>query len=152
TRLKKGETDVTPQMEVISREILRLDRVVKTFLDFTRPVELKYQVVPLREVLAEIVDLSRPQAEAEKLHLTAAEVPEDIEVRIDRDLFKQAVLNVVVNGMQSMREGGELRMECVRDRDMVEIRIADTGSGIPPELREKIFRLYFTTKEGGSGI
>jgi len=73
-------------------------------------------------------------------------------VRVDRDLFKQAMLNVVVNAMQSMKEGGELRLDCVADHDTVEIRIADTGSGIPPELREKIFRLYFTTKQGGSGI
>jgi len=59
TRLKKGETDVSPQMEVISREILRLDRVVKTFLDFTRPVELKYRIVPLVDVLREIEELTR---------------------------------------------------------------------------------------------
>src|ERR1017187_6329292 len=69
TRLARGEADVTPQMEVISREILRLDRVVKTFLDFTRPVELNYCVIPLREVLGEIVDLARPQADAGKIRL-----------------------------------------------------------------------------------
>jgi len=156
TRLARGETDVTPQMEVISREILRLDRVVKTFLDFTRPVELNYCVVPLREVVSEIVDLARPQAEAEKIHMVVVEDPDGVEVRIDRDMFKQAVLNVVVNAMQSMKGGGELRLECVTSHDAahdtVEVRISDSGSGIPPELREKIFRLYFTTKQGGSGI
>jgi hypothetical protein len=152
TRLKRGEVDVSPQMEVISREILRLDRVVKTFLDFTRPVELNYCVVPLREVLGEIVDLARPQAEAEKIRMEPAQVPEDVHVHIDRDMFKQALLNVVVNAMQSMKAGGELRLVCSTEGDTVEIRISDTGAGIPPELREKIFRLYFTTKEGGSGI
>jgi signal transduction histidine kinase len=151
-RLKQGEADVTPQMEVISREILRLDRVVKTFLDFTRPVELHYEIVTVREVLSDIAELAQPQAEAEKIRMIVAEVPEDLLVRVDRDLFKQAMLNVVVNAMQSMKEGGELRLDCVADHDTVEIRIADTGSGIPPELREKIFRLYFTTKQGGSGI
>jgi signal transduction histidine kinase len=139
-------------MEVISREILRLDRVVKTFLDFTRPVELNYRVVPLGEVLGEIVELARPQAEAEKIRLTARQDAGGVEVRVDRDLFKQAVLNVVVNAMQSMAGGGELRLECSSTPDTAEIRISDTGAGIPPELREKIFRLYFTTKPGGSGI
>jgi hypothetical protein len=152
TRLARGEADVTPQMEVISREILRLDRVVKTFLDFTRPVELNYRVVPLGEVLGEIVELARPQAEAEKIRLTARQDAGGVEVRVDRDLFKQAVLNVVVNAMQSMAGGGELRLECSSTPDTAEIRISDTGAGIPPELREKIFRLYFTTKPGGSGI
>jgi signal transduction histidine kinase len=152
TRLARGETDVTPQMEVISREILRLDRVVKTFLDFTRPVELNYRVVSLAEVLSEIVELARPQAEAEKIHMDVVLCPDGVEVRLDRDLFKQAVLNVVVNAMQAMPGGGELRLECSSTGDTAEIRIADTGAGIPPELREKIFRLYFTTKQGGSGI
>jgi signal transduction histidine kinase len=152
TRLARGEADVTPQMEVISREILRLDRVVKTFLDFTRPVELKYRVVPLGEVLSEIADLARPQADAGKIRLLAGEDAGGAAVRIDRDLFKQAVLNVVVNAIQAMPEGGELRIESSAAEDNVEIRVSDTGAGIPPELREKIFRLYFTTKQGGSGI
>ena len=152
TRLKQGEADVTPQMEVISREILRLDRVVKTFLDFTRPVELKYRVLPLRDVVREIEELTRPQAEAAKVRMTVQCDPEGVEVRVDRDMFKQALLNVVVNAIQAMKDGGELRLECSSAGDAAEIRITDTGPGIHPDLREKIFRLYFTTKQGGSGI
>jgi hypothetical protein len=152
TRLKQGEADVSPQMEVISREILRLDRVVKTFLDFTRPVELKHRVMPLRDVVREIEELTRPQAEAAKVRMTVEYDPEGVEVRVDRDLFKQALLNVVVNAIQSMKDGGELRMVCAAAGESAEIRIQDSGPGIPPELREKIFRLYFTTKQGGSGI
>jgi hypothetical protein len=152
TRLKQGEADVTPQMEVISREILRLDRVVKTFLDFTRPVELNYRVVPLRDVIREIEELTRPQAEAAGIRMVVEPDPDGVEVRVDRDMFKQAFLNVVINAIQSMKDGGELRLECSSTGDTAEIRITDTGAGIPPELREKIFRLYFTTKQGGSGI
>jgi len=152
TRLKQGEADVSPQMEVISREILRLDRVVKTFLDFTRPVELKYRVVPLRDVVREIEELTRPQAEAAKVRMTVEGEPDGVDVRVDRDMFKQALLNVVVNAIQAMKDGGELRLECSSSGDSAEIRIRDTGPGIPPELRDKIFRLYFTTKQGGSGI
>jgi signal transduction histidine kinase len=73
-------------------------------------------------------------------------------VRVDRDLFKQAVLNVVVNAMQAMPQGGELRFESFANEDTAGIRISDTGPGIPEELREKIFRLYFTTRQDGSGI
>jgi signal transduction histidine kinase len=152
TRLAHGEADVTPQMEVISREILRLDRVVKTFLDFTRPVELNYRVMPLRDVVREIEDLTRPQAEAAKVRMVVEPDAEGVDIRVDRDMFKQALLNVVVNAIQSMPNGGELRLRSSTTRDTAEIRISDTGAGIPPELREKIFRLYFTTKKGGSGI
>src|SRR5204863_8681418 len=58
-KLSRGDTDLAPQMEIISREILRLDRVVKTFLDFTRPVELHFGNVPIQELVSEVVDLAR---------------------------------------------------------------------------------------------
>jgi signal transduction histidine kinase len=151
-RLARGETDIEPQMEIISREILRLDRVVKTFLDFSRPVELKLSTVPLQEFVREVVDLARPQAEASHIQVDVAQEAEGVEVRVDRDLMKQAVLNVVVNAIEAMPEGGDLRFEAHAFEDTAELRISDTGSGIPPELREKIFRLYFTTRKEGSGI
>ncbi len=151
-KLSRGESDIEPQMEIISREILRLDRVVKTFLDFTRPVELKLTTVPLQELMGEIVELARPQADASKIAIVVQEDIEGVSVRVDRDLLKQAVLNVVVNAMQVMPDGGELRFDALANEDTAEIRISDTGSGIPPELREKIFRLYFTTRQDGSGI
>ena len=151
-KLAHGDTDVSPQMEIIGREILRLDRVVKTFLDFTRPVELNLANTSLRELIGEIVELARPQAEAAKIRVNVEQEAEGVEVRVDRDLFKQAMLNVVMNAMQAMPEGGELRFEALASEDTAEIRISDTGPGIPPELREKIFRLYFTTRKEGSGI
>jgi signal transduction histidine kinase len=151
-KLSRGDTDVGPQMEIISREILRLDRVVKTFLDFTRPVELNLTHVPLQELVGEVVDLARPQANAARIRINVDQEVDGAEVRIDRDLMKQAVLNIVVNAMQAMPEGGELRFDASVNEDTAEIRVSDTGPGIPPELREKIFRLYFTTKKEGSGI
>jgi signal transduction histidine kinase len=151
-KLARGDTAVEPQMEIISREILRLDRVVKTFLDFTRPVELKLAIVPLADLVNEIVDLARPQADAAKIRVAVEQEAEGVDVQVDRDLLKQAVLNVVVNAMQAMPEGGDLRFESKVADDMAEIRISDTGGGIPEEIREKIFRLYFTTKKDGSGI
>jgi len=151
-KLARGDTDVQPQMEIISREILRLDRVVKTFLDFTKPVELNLGTVPVQDLLGEIVDLARPQAEFAKIRINVVQEAEGVNVRIDRDLFKQAVLNVVVNAIEAMPEGGELRFEAIAGEDTAEIRVTDTGAGIPSELRDKIFRLYFTTRKEGSGI
>jgi signal transduction histidine kinase len=151
-KLTRGDTDVGQQMEIISREILRLDRVVRTFLDFTRPVELNLANVPLMQLMREIVDLARPQAAAASIQVLVQQQSDGIEVRVDRDLLKQAVLNVVVNAMQAMPEGGALTFESSVNEDTAEIRISDTGPGIPAELRDKIFTLYFTTKNEGSGI
>ena len=139
-------------MEIIAREILRLDRVVRTFLDFSRPVELKLATVSMRELVEEIVELARPQAAAAGIGVTVREEAEGVEVRVDRDLLKQAVLNVVVNAIEAMPEGGGLRFEATAGEGGTELRISDTGTGIPAELREKIFRLYFSTKKEGSGI
>jgi signal transduction histidine kinase len=115
-------------------------------------VELNLANVPLMQLMREIVDLARPQATAANIHVLVQQQADGIEVRVDRDLLKQAVLNVVVNAMQAMPEGGALTFESSVNEDTAEIRISDTGSGIPPELRDKIFRLYFTTKNEGSGI
>jgi signal transduction histidine kinase len=151
-KLTRGDTDVGQQMEIISREILRLDRVVRTFLDFTKPVELNLANVPLPQFMREIVDLARPQAAAANIQVSVQQDADGAEVRVDRDLLKQAVFNVVVNAMQAMPDGGDLTFESSVNEDTAEIRISDTGTGIPPELRDKIFRLYFTTKNEGSGI
>jgi len=151
-KLAQGDTEVAQQMEIVSREILRLDRVVKTFLDFTRPVELNVSNVPLKELVAEIVELARPQAESSNIRVTVQENEDHGDLRVDRDLLKQAFLNIVVNAIEAMPRGGELNFESSANSEMAEIRISDTGPGIDAKLRDKIFRLYFTTKKEGSGI
>jgi len=152
SKLRRGDNDLAPQMEIISREILRLDRVVKTFLDFTRPVELNLTDVQLEDFVAELVELASPQAASSGIEIVVHEEVTGVEIRMDRDLMKQALLNIVVNAIEAMPQGGQLRFDAALVDEMAEIRISDTGCGIPPELREKIFRLYFTTKEAGSGI
>ena len=152
SKLSRGDTDVAEQMDIISREILRLDRVVRTFLDFTRPVELRMDNIPVQELVREIVDLARPQTDAANIQVSVLLEAEGVEVRVDRDLLKQAMLNVVVNAIQAMPEGGELLFEATASEDTAELRISDSGAGISDDLRDKIFRLYFSTKQQGSGI
>jgi len=71
---------------------------------------------------------------------------------VDADLLKQAVLNVIQNGAQAMPEGGKLEVTLEEDSSNALLRIGDEGPGIPEEIREKIFDLYFTTRSAGSGI
>ena len=113
-------------------------------------MELNFQTVPVQELVREIVELARPQADGGGIRVEVKQEADGVEVRVDRDLLKQAVLNVVVNAMEAMPEGGELALKPAAE-DTVEIRISDTGKGIPPELRDKIFRLYFTTRKEGFG-
>jgi PAS domain S-box-containing protein len=139
-------------VQVLDKEIDRLDAVVKRFLDFTRPVELKLEATDLAELLRDVMRVAQPQmqkAGVDVEELLGNGVPE---VWADRDLLKQAVLNLVLNAGEAMAAGGELRVELARRGEMAEITVADTGKGIPVENQQKIFQLFFTTRPGGSGI
>jgi signal transduction histidine kinase len=151
-KLAHQDYDLDPQMDIITSEIMRLDRVVKTFLDFTRPVQLNLSDMRLRELMEEIAGLARPQAAAAGIEIIEQIQVEDSTITVDVDLLKQAVLNIVVNAIEAMPDGGTLRFEAVLKGDDAEIRIADSGPGIPADVKEKIYDLYFTTKEHGSGI
>lgn len=139
-------------VRVLDSEIDRLDRVVKTFLDFTRPVELKLEETRLGGLLEEVLAIARPQAERAHVEF-AADLPATVPVvRVDRALLKQAVLNLVLNACEAMPDGGRLTVSLRRRADNAEVSVADTGRGISPEHHGKIFSLFFTTQSGGSGI
>jgi signal transduction histidine kinase len=86
------------------------------------------------------------------VHIDRRNSEEPMPVRIDSDLVKQAVLNIVINGVQAMESGGALAIATRREGENALITIRDNGPGIAPDIRDKIFNLYFTTKKGGSGI
>jgi signal transduction histidine kinase len=143
--------EARPQVDVIAEEIARLDRVVRTFLDFTRPVELETNTIDLRDTLESLSALIRPEAEAGKVEISTELPSNPVPVRVDEGLLKQALMNVVRNALDAMPDGGKLTLN-LRAGDDAVISIADTGCGIPPENRERIFQLYFSTKEKGTGI
>ena len=143
---------VKPQLEILSAEIRRLDRVVKTFLDFTRPLELHPTETDIASLVREVFLLAEPHARQNHVRLVLAADGALPLVRVDRDLIKQALLNLVLNGCQAMPSGGELKVTPSRLQDHLELEIADQGVGIPPEARPRIFSLFYTTKAGGSGV
>ncbi|HUS19388.1 MAG TPA: ATP-binding protein, partial [Terriglobales bacterium] len=153
-RQKMDHADPNAQrhVDVIGTEIRRLDRVVQTLVDFTRPMDLRLAEVDLRRLLDDVLMLASPDAERHGVHVLRHISSEPLPVKIDVDLVKQAVLNVMINGLQAMANGGNLTVTASRDDATVNVEITDEGGGIPPEIREKIFNLYFTTKKGGTGI
>ncbi len=144
--------EVEPQLQILSSEMRRLDRVVKTFLDFARPVELRPTATDLETLVREVFTLAEPHARTNKVQLILEPNGALPAVRLDRDLMKQALLNLVLNGCQAMPSGGQLKVAPHLLPRTVELEIADQGVGIPPEARAKIFSLYFTTKPNGTGV
>ena len=139
-------------VQVLDKEIDRLDQVVKRFLDFTRPMDVRLEATQLADLLKEVLEIAKPQLQKSNIQL-AQLLPIDVpEVYVDRALLKQAVLNLVLNAAEAMPNGGQLRLVLSRRGEMAEITVGDTGKGIPPENQQKIFQLFFTTRPGGSGI
>jgi signal transduction histidine kinase len=151
-KLQRVDPDTRRHMDVIDSEIHRLDRVVQTLVDFTRPRDLHLEHMDLRQVLQEVVNLAVPDAEQHSATITRDISETPLSVKIDPDFIKQALLNVVLNGIQAMAQGGTLFISARRDGDSIYTEVRDEGAGIPHDVQEKIFELYFTTKPKGGGI
>jgi len=171
--LRARVVDATPEanaeIDIIASEVTRLDRVVKTFLDFTRPVTLNLVDVDLSTLARELVDFVRPEAAQANVQLSFVHEPGPFHMRADRDLLKQAMLNVLMNGVEAMSKsatdsaeqmsplGRSLRVKIERSFSsstggQCVVSFSDSGPGIPEEYRDRIFQLYFSTKSKGSGI
>jgi signal transduction histidine kinase len=153
-RNKLGGSDekTLRHLEIIQSEIQRLDRVVQTLVDFSRPVELQLQDQDLRGVVSSVLMLASAEFETRNVYVESDLPDRPVMAKVDADLLKQAVLNIVLNGAQAMTGGGTLSVRLAEDGRMVLLSIHDEGGGIPDEIRDKIFDLYFTTKKDGSGI
>ncbi|MGC1685695.1 MAG: ATP-binding protein, partial [Candidatus Acidiferrales bacterium] len=147
-------SDAEPQQAVnmLDNEIDRLDRAVKTFLDFARPVEIELEETDVAALLNEVVESARPSIARAGAALVK-EIPSAFPtVRMDRRLIHQGLLNLILNACDAMSPGGQLTVSLRQNGEMAEIRISDTGKGISPEDRDKIFQLFYTTRPGGTGI
>ena len=152
SKLAGQDEGVKPQLDILSQEIRRLDRVVKTFLDFARPMEIRRAQTDVTVLVQEVFMLAAPQAENYNVKLILEPNGVLPYLHVDPDLMKQALLNLVLNGCQAMPQGGELRVKPHAGAKSVDLEIVDQGVGIPEEARDRIFSLYYTTKPGGSGI
>ena len=133
-----------------------MDRVVQMLVDFSRPVELQLREQDLGAIIEDVLSLAAAELSTRNVAVISHLPAKPLIANVDADLLKQALLNVVQNGAQAMPEGGTLEVHVAEDgkagSKSATVRIADQGPGIPEEVREKIFDLYFTTKSGGSGI
>ena len=151
-KLAHQEPDTRRHMDIIDTEIRRLDRVVQTLVDFTRPRDLRLEETDVCRLMEEIAQLAAPDAEQHGVKIERHMPAERLPVKVDPDLMKQAILNVVLNGVQSMPRGGILTIAAHREDNVIVAEVRDQGGGIPPDMHDKIFELYFTTKKDGSGI
>ena len=151
-RLGEASGDVRQSLEVIGGEIRRLDRVVQGFLRFVRPQELALKRLDVNALLASVVALLEAEWGSRGVRFVLETAPDVPDLSADEELLRQAFLNILQNAGQAMPKGGVVTLRTESDQRAVRVTIADEGVGITPGDLDKVFRLYFTTKPGGTGI
>jgi PAS domain S-box-containing protein len=139
-------------IDVVNEEVNRLNKIVVDFLFAVRPMNVELEDADMNAVIADLLEFVRYELEQNDIELEA-DLQDDLpKVQLDEKYFKQAVMNIVKNGLAAMPEGGTLTVKTRCRGDNVELVIRDTGEGMPEDVREKIFEPYFTTRDFGSGI
>jgi signal transduction histidine kinase len=152
-RESSPDSSVLGHVGVIEDEIRHLDSLVGGLLKFTRPESLRLEPIDLSQLIQDVVQVIEPEADRSRVLVETAVGRDLPEVYGDRTMLHKAFFNLALNAVQAMPSGGTLRIRAWKAKDRrVAVRFEDTGIGIPPENLERIFDLYFTTKEQGSGI
>jgi signal transduction histidine kinase len=150
-----------PLVEGVLSEVDRINRTVDALLSLTRHPEFKAERIALRDLVEQSVLLLRTQAHNQSVEITLAAPASEIYVMGNPSQLKQILLNLMLNSLQAMPEGGSLTIELTVIRDSLglhgekswaHISLVDTGCGIPAELLDKVFDPFFTTKQGGTGL
>jgi two-component system sensor histidine kinase HydH len=138
---------------VMVREVDRLNRVISELLEFARPSELKLKQTNINELLEHSVRLIQQDAKFNNIEIDLSVSDTLPSVLLDPDRFSQALLNLYLNGIQAMDEGGMLSVKSTHGKNgEIKVEITDTGKGIDPDDVNKVFDPYFTTKSKGTGL
>jgi signal transduction histidine kinase len=141
------------RLETVQKETARLREILDDFLRYAGRIEIARQPTELNELLEELVDFFAPQAQLHRVQLRLRKAAHPVVANVDPRLIKQAALNLLINGLQAIPDGGgELILSLRNDGKNAVIDVIDTGVGIEPEKVARIFQAYYTTKRGGTGI
>lgn len=138
--------------ELMLGEAQRLNSIVEQFLSLARPIEINAEALPLPEILKELAALQDSEAKRSKVQIRVVAAPNLPALKADPDLLTQVLLNLMLNGLQAMPDGGTLTLEAKNSNGNFLIAVTDTGTGITAENQRRIFEPYFTTKAKGTGL
>lgn len=137
---------------IMAGEVDRVNRVISELLEFARPSDLKVRKTDIEHLIDHCMRMVAHEAEFAQVRLTKTVAENLPELVIDPDRFTQVLLNLFINALQAMPEGGELSLTAEQKEDAFFLNIADTGTGIAPENLEDVFNPYFTSKQNGTGL
>jgi two-component system sensor histidine kinase HydH len=145
-------TPLAARLGVIRGELQRLDSIVERFLKLAGPSALELESVQINQIVTHVCDLLRPEASRRKVEIIATVDPDMPLIVVDPVRLSQALLNVIINGIQAISEDGQVKVDAARAGENLVLRVRDTGPGIPPSELGEIFDPYFTTKPQGNGL
>jgi signal transduction histidine kinase len=148
----QDEEEYSHYIELMRGEVQRLNSIVEEFLSLARPLEIKPEEVRMDTLLEELTTFAKADAELANVQIRVVVPPDLPTARVDRNYLKQVLLNLILNGLQSMPQGGSLTLEAEVSRGNMIVTVADTGEGVPQETLSRIFEPYFTTKTKGAGL
>lgn len=146
------DTALCQYADLVISEVDRLNSVISSMLEFSRPVEVQIERVAVQRVIENALRLIKSDAQSRHVTITVAVAPNVGLVAMDKNLMTQALLNLFINALDAMPQGGDLTVTAERDGEWVRISVRDTGKGIPKHLLGQIFEPFFTTKPNGTGL
>ena len=140
------------RLSSVRQEASRLKDILDDFLRYAGRIELQLVEIDLRQIVSELADFFAPQAQAAQVILRTSLPEQPLPARVDANLLKQALLNLMINSNQAIEHGGDLLIRLAGRRQEAVIEVIDTGRGIPPQDLGRIFEVYYSTKKGGTGL
>jgi two-component system sensor histidine kinase HydH len=140
------------KVETVRQETERLKEILDDFRSLTKGLELDPAPTSINELVEEILDFVNPELHRQNVTVMRSLAPDVPPCEVDRNLVKQALLNIVINAKDAMKDGGELMVRTSLEDGLVNVSVTDTGPGIPADKVDKIWDAYFSTKKQGSGL
>jgi signal transduction histidine kinase len=153
----QGDAELERKLDIISEEMTRLEEIIRSFLEFSRPMELQCRPTDVDCVVQQTLELFEPRLKERNIRVARSATGAMPAILADADKLKQVFINVIGNALDAMDNGGEIRVDMAVENDaigrrMVVVRFHDTGPGMPKDVQARVFDPFFTTKEDGTGL
>lgn len=148
----RDDAEVNDTMRILQTEIGRITGVLNGFREYASVLTLNRGATDLRRIVKTTIDLIRPQAKRQRVRITSNIAADPGSLRGDSGLLEQVLLNLILNALEAMPNGGDLQIDVKYNSSDVTLSVKDSGAGISPDLQSRIFDPFFTTKQHGSGM